>query len=417
MGERVNNMGKLMNNPKQRNIYFLSIGAVVVLVGAGLYFASKNNTPQGSSGASITSAPTVNVIPGSSTNPEYNKTVIKSNQDDANKALNNGGSFVPVLTNDKSITDKSMIDEIERQRKIDDEKNRIAAEKSKAEQDALRMEDEKARAALVQPTMPVNTVSATTVTTQTMVAPVKREKYSADDALLISTLSGAWHTKSSSAEFDYAKQKANNEVAASSSSNNAQSATTAASANAVVPYAKAGTIFNAILESSIDSDEPSPVLARIVSGDLKGTRLIGSVQTVGEKVLIQFTTANIPQLGSSVKLSSYAVDPNTSRTALADNVNHHYILKYGVLLASSFLGGYADAISRQNTTTTQGLLGPIVTQGELSTSQINKAALGGVGKAVASDAQQQFTNLKPTITVNSGAPIGILLVDDLVIKN
>lgn len=416
MGERVNNMGKLMNNPKQRNIYFLSIGAVVVLIGAGLFFASKNNTSQGTSSASVASAPVVNAIPGSSTNSEYNKTVSKTNLEDANKALNANSTFVPVLTNAKAITDVSPIDEIERQRKLDEAKANATAQKVREEQEVARLEDEKVRAALVQPTMPVTSVNVSPATSQAVAVPVKREKYSADDALLISTLSSAWHTKGSNAEFDYAKQKANTEASATTSAASAQSAAAVAT-TAVTPYAKAGTIFNAILESSIDSDEPSPVLARIVSGDLKGTRLIGNIQTVGEKVVIQFSTANIPQLGNSVKISSYAVDPNTSRTALADNVNHHYTLKYGVLLASSFLSGYADAISRQNTTTTQGLLGPIVTQGELTNSQINKAALGGVGKAVATDAQQQFTNLKPTITVNSGAPIGILLVEDLVIKN
>jgi intracellular multiplication protein IcmE len=408
-----------MSNPKQRNIYFLSIGAAVVLVVGGIYVASKGNAPQANAGATVVEVPQVTAVPGSSTNGQYNKDVANNNLTKADQALENGKPFVPTLTNTQAITDVSPIDEIERQRKLDQEKAKLEQEKIAAEQEAARIAEERARQSMqpVQPSMPV-TVNTMPVQ-QSMAVRAKTEKYSAEDALLIATLSGASHARASSSEFDFARQKPNKEMSVS----NIQGETiNQGSANGNVsiapPYAKAGTVFNAILETSINSDEPSPVLAKIISGELKGTRLIGQIETVGKKVVIQFSTANMPNVNSSVKISAFAVNPITARAALADNVDNHYFLKYGVLLASTFVSGYADALRQNNTEYRDGIWGPIaIPKDDVSSKDINRQAIGSVGKAIATDAQQQLGNIKPTITVNSGSAIGILLVEDLVIKN
>ena len=87
------------------------------------------------------------------------------------------------------------------------------------------------------------------------------------------------------------------------------------------------------------------------------------------------------------------------------------------MFAAAFLGGYADAISHQNTTTiVDPSGGATVVQGQLSSKDINKQALGSVGKAIATSTQKETENLKPTITVNSGIAMGILLMDDLIIR-
>lgn len=423
MGDRINNMEKMMNNPQKRNLYFMLIGLAVFTLGAGYYFSTKNNAPQASSGAVVANVPQVGNTPGSSTNPQYNKEVAAANEQGANQALKGDGTFVPTLTNQNQLSNNTPLEDIERdkQRQIESDRVKMEEERLKNEQLTLQKQEEQARQIAAQPVvLPVASLSGQSI-------PVKKNKYSIDDYMLINTVSNAWHNKAPSSEFDYSKSTVKNNTTASSNGNGANSNTAsqsnvmaATNSNNVtpLPLAKAGTVFNAILETAINSDEPSPVLAKIVSGELKGTKLIGQIQTVGEKVVLQFSTANIPNMPSSIKLSAYAVNPTTSRTALADDIDHHYFLKYGVMLASSFLGGYADAISRKNSTTTVNPLGGVtVTQGELSNSDINKQALGSVGKAVSSDAQQQFQNIKPTIYVNSGSAIGILLTDDLVLKN
>ncbi|KAG0189369.1 hypothetical protein DFQ28_003495 [Apophysomyces sp. BC1034] len=102
----------------------------------------------------------------------------------------------------------------------------------------------------------------------------------------------------------------------------------------------------AILNTAVNTDEPGPVTATIVSGALNGTRLMGKVE-VGQnaqKAGLHFTVASIPGQQNSVAVDAWAIDPKTARSALASDVDNHYLLRYGTFFASSFLGGFGDAL-------------------------------------------------------------------------
>lgn len=422
MGDRVNNIGKMMSNPKQRNMYLLGAGAVLVTLGAGFFIANKNKSQQVQSGTQLETVPgNVKAVPGSSNNPDYVQSVKSTNDKQATKAIQSGTSYVPTITS-PNVNSNNSLDEIaRRQQQEAEEKSRKEAEKKKAEEeDKLRMEAEaKKQQALIDSQKPI-VVNPTVIQNNQQVqqATVEKKKYTDDDYMLVASLANKWTNKSPSSEYDFAKQKSNaqsnyNVVNNANSGNGGVANNTSGNS---VPLAKAGTIFNAIIETSINSDEDSPVLARIVSGPLKGTRLIGSFKNLGEKVAIVFSTANIPQYERTVKLNAYAINTDTSRTALADDVDHHYFMRYGVLLATSFVSGYAQALQQSGQTTTPGLLGTTVTSPTYTSSQLNKVALGQVGTQLSSDIKQQNNNLKPTIYVNSGTAVGILLMDDLTVK-
>lgn len=420
MGDRVNNMGKMMSNPKQRNMYLLGAGAVVITLGLGFFIANKNQSQKVASNAQVESVPgNVKAVPGSSNNPDYVQSVKNTNEKHAAQAIQTGSSYVPTITS-PSVNNAASLDEIaRRQQQEAEEKAKKEAEKKKAEEeDRLRMEEEaKKQQALIESQKPV--VVQTVVTPQVAqapAAPAVKKKYTDDDYLLIATLNSNWQNKKPSHEFDFAKQKSTAQNSSNVSSGTGTTTTNAANSVNITPMAKAGTIFNAVIETAVNSDEDSPVLARVVSGPLKGTRLIGTFKNLGEKVAVVFTTANIPSLDKTVKLNAYAIDTNTSRTALADDVDHHYFLRYGVLLATSFVSGYAQALQQSGSTTTTSLTGTTTTNPTYSASQLNKAALGQVGTQVSSDIKQQYNNLKPTIYVNSGTAVGILLMEDLTVK-
>lgn len=421
MGDRINNMGKMMSNPKQRNMYLLGAGAVVVTLGLGFVIASKNSAQQVQSSAQVEAVPgNVKAVPGSSSNPDYVQSVKNTNEKQAAAAIQTGSSYVPTITS-ASVNNAASLDEIaKRQQQEAEQKAKKEAEKKKAEEeDRLRMEEEaRKQQALIDAQKPV-VVTPVQNQVQTVQAPVVQaapKKYTDDDYLLIATLNSNWQNKKSSSEFDFARQKSNTQNA-NTNANSTNYGTNSVNNNATVaPLAKAGTIFNAVIETAVNSDEESPVLARIVSGPLKGTRLIGTFKNLGEKVAVVFTTANIPSLDKTIKLNAYAVDTNTSRTAIADDVNHHYFLRYGVLLATSFISGYSQALAQSGSTTTTSLTGTTTTTPTMTSDQLNKVALGQVGSQVASDVKQQFNNLKPTIYVNSGTAVGILLMDDLTVK-
>jgi len=179
---------------------------------------------------------------------------------------------------------------------------------------------------------------------------------------------------------------------------------------------KAGTIVYGVIDTAINSDEPSPVLATIVHGKLKGGKLIGNVTKPanGEKVILNFSTMTLPTHDSSLGVSAVAVDANTARTALATKVNRHYLLRYGALFASSFLEGYGKVIADQGATTISSTDGSTVTNTKPTLSSTDElwAAASTVGQEF-TNAIRPFFNTPVTITVDAGTSIGILFTSDL----
>lgn len=176
---------------------------------------------------------------------------------------------------------------------------------------------------------------------------------------------------------------------------------------------KAGTILFAVLDTGINSDEQSPILATIVQqGRLKNAKVLGQFQRVEKKVVLQFNMMNVPSIANSVPINAVAIDQYTARTALASKVNNHYMLRYGTLFASSFVSGLAQAIqtsgseSQQNINGSQSNFFP-----KLDPGQKALVALGNVGQQFGSLLSPMFSR-PPTVEVKAGSPIGILLMAD-----
>jgi intracellular multiplication protein IcmE len=181
------------------------------------------------------------------------------------------------------------------------------------------------------------------------------------------------------------------------------------------PIVKAGTIMFAVLDTALNSDEPSPILATIVEGPYKGAKLVGNFQRVNKKVLVSFNLINIPSYASSIPINAVAIDPNTARTALADDVNSHYLLRYGTLFGSAFIDGLARATEESGSTTVVSFgqfsnSTPILDTGEKLT-----IAGGEVGKRFA-QAMGSIFHTPPTVKVNAGGGIGILFMTDIAIN-
>lgn len=178
---------------------------------------------------------------------------------------------------------------------------------------------------------------------------------------------------------------------------------------------KAGTILFAVLDTSINTDEPGPILATVVSGKYQGAKVLGSLshEAQQEAVTLTFNLIALPKSPASKSINAVAIDPDTARTALASDVDHHYLLRYGMLLASNFLSGYGQAIMQSgSTTTTSPLTGASTTSTPpLDNSQIIKAAFGQAGIALAGVTKQYF-NLPYTVTVKQGTGMGLLFLAD-----
>ena len=183
---------------------------------------------------------------------------------------------------------------------------------------------------------------------------------------------------------------------------------------------KAGTILFGILETSVNSDEPGPILAKIIQPPFKDAKLIGTMQIPGdkaEKITLKFDTLNIPNEPLSSKINAVAIDPDTARTALATDVNHHYLLKWGTLFGSAFLEGYSKAVGKSGTTSQS-----VQIPGQATTTTTNTPNLSGrqqlfegLGEVGSKWGEQlkQTSSRSPTIKIASGIGIGILILSDV----
>jgi hypothetical protein len=147
--------------------------------------------------------------------------------------------------------------------------------------------------------------------------------------------------------------------------------------------------------------------------------MIGSVQAASSKyaegLLLSFTTANIPDRIRSYGISAIAIDPNTARTAISTDVDHHYLLRWGTIFAATFLQGYSKAVAQSGTTVQSSTNGAqtnsTTTQSPLNPKQQIYQGIGDMATAWGQGIST-FSNRPTTITIDAGTSLGILLTSD-----
>jgi len=179
---------------------------------------------------------------------------------------------------------------------------------------------------------------------------------------------------------------------------------------------KAGSINFAVVDTALNSDEAGPILATLVSGPFKGAKLLGAFTLAREskKVIISFNNLSAKNFDRSVSVNAVAIDPDTARTALATSVNSHYLLRWGSLFASTFVDGYARAVSESGTSvTTTSATGQVeVNRQPLDGKQQFYQGVGEIGRAWAEIAKKNFEK-PPTVKVAQGTGVGILFLGDV----
>ena len=185
-----------------------------------------------------------------------------------------------------------------------------------------------------------------------------------------------------------------------------------------IPVIKGGTIYFAVLDTAINSDYPdTPVMATIVEGKHKGAKMLGKIITTKgvtgqmDRVSLNFTLMNEDEWLKSKTITAYGIDPDTARTAIASSVDYHYLMRFGAMMATSFLQGYAGAMTNAGTSTT-GIFGTSTTHPELSPGNKILVGLGQVGQTLGT-ATQNYINRPPTVRVDSGVSLGILFMTDV----
>ncbi|MFZ8993055.1 MAG: DotG/IcmE/VirB10 family protein [Candidatus Puniceispirillaceae bacterium] len=172
-----------------------------------------------------------------------------------------------------------------------------------------------------------------------------------------------------------------------------------------------GTILFAVLKNTVNSDQPrTPVMARIIAGPYKDATVLGNFTREDDRLVVRFTQLIPKGSAMPIYLNAYAIDPNTSETSVASDADHHYFSRYASLFAASFLQGFGQLFSQNNTEVVCND-GDVCTYTpvELSTRRGVYAGLGQVGEAISGEIRKNF-NRAPTVTLERGTGVGVLVM-------
>lgn len=103
-----------------------------------------------------------------------------------------------------------------------------------------------------------------------------------------------------------------------------------------------GDLLYAVIDTGVNSDVPSAVMATVAGGKFAKTRLLGQFKRFDERLVLQFVRAILPD-GNSARLDAYAIDPDTTEASVASKVDTHFFSRWGGLIAAAFLEGIGEA--------------------------------------------------------------------------
>jgi|GEM_PF-1701800 len=176
----------------------------------------------------------------------------------------------------------------------------------------------------------------------------------------------------------------------------------------------AGELIEATLETAIDSQLPGMVraltLRDVYSLDAarvlipKGSLLIGQYATgnIGatqSRILIAWTRVQLPN-GIIATLNSPSTDTLGRAGLTADNINHHFLQRFGSSVLFSVLGAY---------TANAGVNG---LDGYNSASQYRMSLVQTFQKT-ATDTMNQNANIAPTLNIHQGHQINVFVARDI----
>jgi type IV secretory pathway VirB10-like protein len=177
---------------------------------------------------------------------------------------------------------------------------------------------------------------------------------------------------------------------------------------------KPGDMLYAVVETGVNSDVPSAVMATVAVGPYKNARLLGKFQRFEERLVLAFSRVILPS-GEDLQLEAYAVDPSTSETSVATSVDTHFFSRWSGLIAASFLEGLGTAkrFSGGQSTVYGGMAGGVTDQMIWNTySPEDQAwiAAGKVGEKATRIFERNFDR-PPTVYLEQGTPVGVLILN------
>ncbi len=177
----------------------------------------------------------------------------------------------------------------------------------------------------------------------------------------------------------------------------------------------AGKIVYGQLLLEANSDVPTVVLAQMVSGPLKGWKLLGEFEVLEdlEKLAITFNVA-VNEDGEQYNVEAIMLDPELGLAAKSTDVNHRYFKRIVFPAAAAFIEGFAGAIAESGQTTVT-INGETVAEETEEADSDQEIALGVEEAAQEiSEILDDMADVPVQIIIAAGTPIGIFFTENVV---
>lgn len=176
--------------------------------------------------------------------------------------------------------------------------------------------------------------------------------------------------------------------------------------NIILP---AGTIEYGQLLIEANTDAPGPVLAQIVSGPLRGARVLGSFTSSDEYLTLNFSQLVLD--GLSYPIEAVAIDPDTTLPGVITEIDRKYFKRVILPMAAEFITGLTDAISESGSTSVF-ISDSSVTQSteDKDSKQEVSSGISEAGDKLSEILDEEADATEPMLRVAAGTPLGILFV-------
>ncbi len=394
-----NTLGDIWRNSPLAKIGIVLV-AVAVIVGVIFMFGGKKEEPDPSM---LPAASEVTSVPGTDkASPAYIAAVEEANEQDLERAIKTGESTLPVPVN--TPTDSLQLPEEEQEaedpllrwRRLQEERVMREMDAGDDEEPVTVLDSEKQTEAMKEMADNMVTQIQSILGRQT-----ETKKFNYKGLVKYS---------------DKAAAANNGELSDGSGEFNGEEI----DQEEKIVLIPAGEIEYAQLLIEANSDVKGPVLVQLVSGPLRGARILGTFSVENDQYLtLQFTTLVLD--GKSYNVSAIALDPETSLPGMATDVNHHYFQRIILPAASAFVSGFADAFAQTDATnitinTDGGATTTTSQDQDLSTEQQVSLGVKEAGDEISTIIDDINDKIKVTVKIHAGTPLGILFTEPVTKK-
>jgi len=395
-----NSLGELWRNNPLIKVAVIVIGIVTLVAGYIIFGGGNGDAPKSTVGTAVQDS----VVPGGPTTDAYRDAINDVNQQRLEQALQTGSSTIPIPTAGNEVPSARGVGE-EPPVTLEDPLAdwRAAVQQPVAgepQQPQLEQQPLQPGYPAQQQAMPMGPDPAAVdalgqAMSQQMAAILDKHKISG--AQVMSVTSVDFLTKNNQAEV------AGNAAITATGEDEVE--------EILVP---AGTIAYAQTMTEANSDVPGPVLARISSGPLTGSRVLGEFENRNKKLVLRFTKVVIK--GVAYPIDAIALDPKTTLPAVASDVDNRYWERFVLPAAAAFIEGMGDAIAQREQTVVVTGDTAVQSTPDLNTKEEIAAGFAEGTRSISEDMDEAADRIEPLVRVYAGTPVGILFLEP-VIKN